>query len=300
MPPAARITDMHTCPMVTPGTPPVPHVGGPVITGEPTVITAFMPQARVTDKCTCVGPPDVIVKGSPTVYVGGQMAARIGDVTTHGGVITTGAPNVIIGEAGAGGPVGMSSATPGAVGAAGEGPDAIREVTRPDGSTVTEFGDNIVIEGDEDFRNATAEDLQSLAETPTGQSIIDSLQDGDKSVTIVETDRGNACGYDDPAARFANADGSPGAGTGSTVHYNPERTQIGDGSEPWMTRPPEVGLGHELVHAEQAAQGQQHPGETDGTRNRERQAVGLPPYEDNAHTENNLRRDMGEPERTYY
>lgn len=101
MPPAARITDMHACPMVTPGIPPVPHVGGPVITGEPTVITAFMPQARITDKCTCVGPPDVIVKGSPTVLVGGLPAARIGDTTAHGGVITTGAPNVLIGEAGA-------------------------------------------------------------------------------------------------------------------------------------------------------------------------------------------------------
>ena len=103
MPPAARITDMHVCPMVTPGLPPVPHVGGPVIAGEPTVITAFMPQARISDQCTCVGPPDVIVKGSPTVLVGGMPAARMGDMTAHGGVITTGAPNVIIGEAGAGG-----------------------------------------------------------------------------------------------------------------------------------------------------------------------------------------------------
>lgn len=101
MPPAARITDMHTCPLATPGTPPVPHVGGPVITGEPTVIVAGMPQARISDKCTCVGPPDVIVKGSPTVLVGGMPAARLGDLTAHGGVITTGAPNVLIGEAGA-------------------------------------------------------------------------------------------------------------------------------------------------------------------------------------------------------
>ena len=100
MPPAARITDMHTCPMVTPGVPPVPHVGGPVISGEPTVITAFMPQARISDQCTCVGPPDVIVKGSPTVLVGGMPAARIGDMTAHGGIITTGAPNVLIGESG--------------------------------------------------------------------------------------------------------------------------------------------------------------------------------------------------------
>lgn len=101
MPPAARITDMHTCPLVSPG--PVPHVGGPVITGEPTVIVAGVPQARISDKCVCAGPTDVIVKGSPTVIVGGMPAARMGDMTAHGGVIVTGAPNVLIGEAGAGG-----------------------------------------------------------------------------------------------------------------------------------------------------------------------------------------------------
>ena len=128
MPPAARISDMHTCPMVTPGVPPVPHVGGPVITGAPTVIVAFMAQARVSDQCTCVGPPDVIVKGSPTVIVAGMPAARIGDMTVHGGVITTGAPNVLIGEAGAGGSAGMSQATPGVPatpGTAGGGPPPV-------------------------------------------------------------------------------------------------------------------------------------------------------------------------------
>ena len=110
MPPAARITDMHTCPLATPGTPPVPHVGGPVITGAPTVIVAGVPQARISDQCTCVGPPDVIVKGSPTVLVAGMPAARIGDMTAHGGVITTGAPNVLIGEAGGGAPPALSPA----------------------------------------------------------------------------------------------------------------------------------------------------------------------------------------------
>lgn len=110
MPPAARITDMHTCPMATPGTPPVPHVGGPVISGAPTVIVAGMPQARISDQCTCVGPPDVIVKGSPTVIVAGMPAARLGDMTAHGGVITTGAPNVLIGEAGSAAPPALSPA----------------------------------------------------------------------------------------------------------------------------------------------------------------------------------------------
>lgn len=99
MPPAARIGDMHTCPMVT-GI--VPHVGGPIIKGAATVLTGFMPQARVTDTLVCVGPPDVIAKGSPTVLVEFMMAARIGDLTVHGGVIVTGFPTVIIGEAGMG------------------------------------------------------------------------------------------------------------------------------------------------------------------------------------------------------
>ncbi len=98
--PAARITDMHVCALVT-GI--VPHVGGPISTGMPTVITGGMPQARVTDICVCVGPPDMIVKGSPTVLVGGLMAARIGDLTVHGGSIVTGFPTVLIGETGPGG-----------------------------------------------------------------------------------------------------------------------------------------------------------------------------------------------------
>ena len=98
--PAARITDMHVCPMVT-GI--VPHVGGPIITGAPTVITGSMPQARITDTCVCVGPPDIIVMGAFTVIVCGMPAARIGDMTAHGGAIVTGFPTVIIGDAGGGG-----------------------------------------------------------------------------------------------------------------------------------------------------------------------------------------------------
>ena len=95
MPPAARLTDMHTCPAANG---PVPHVGGPIVApGMPTVLTCMMPQARVTDTCVCVGPPDVIMKGSATVLVGSLPAARIGDQTAHGGVIVLGAPTVLIG-----------------------------------------------------------------------------------------------------------------------------------------------------------------------------------------------------------
>ena len=94
-PPAARLADMHTCPMVT-GV--VPHVGGPILPPcAPTVLICYMPAARVTDLATCVGPPDVIVKGSTSVLINYLPAARLGDPTAHGGVIVMGAPTVMIG-----------------------------------------------------------------------------------------------------------------------------------------------------------------------------------------------------------
>lgn len=95
MPPAARMTDMHTCPMTT-GT--VPHVGGPVLTPcVPTVLINTLPAAVVSDTCVCAGPPDTIVQGSATVMIGYRAAARLGDRTAHGGVIVMGSPNVMIG-----------------------------------------------------------------------------------------------------------------------------------------------------------------------------------------------------------
>lgn len=109
MPPAARITDMHTCPMVT-GL--VPHVGGPILPpGCPTVLIGFLPAARVGDMAMCVGPPDVIAKGSATVIIGNMPAARIGDQTAHGGVIVLGCPTVLIGETGMGGGGGAQAGT---------------------------------------------------------------------------------------------------------------------------------------------------------------------------------------------
>ncbi len=98
MPFAARLTDLHVCPMVTPALPPIPHVGGPVTgPGAPTVLIGAMPAARVGDMLLCVGPPDVIIKGSATVLIGGSPAARVGDSTAHGGSIVLGDPTVIIG-----------------------------------------------------------------------------------------------------------------------------------------------------------------------------------------------------------
>jgi uncharacterized Zn-binding protein involved in type VI secretion len=106
--PAARLTDLHVCPMVT-GL--VPHVGGPISApGCPTVLIGGLPAARVTDMAVCVGPPDMIVKGSLGVMIGGLPAARMGDPTAHGGVITLGCPTVLIGDVGGGGGGGGAAA----------------------------------------------------------------------------------------------------------------------------------------------------------------------------------------------
>jgi uncharacterized Zn-binding protein involved in type VI secretion len=93
--PAARVGDMHVCPMVTAT---VPHVGGPALPpGEPTVLIVGMPALRVGDMLTCSGPPDTVIAGSSTVFIGGMPAARMGDSTAHGGTIVAGAPTVLIG-----------------------------------------------------------------------------------------------------------------------------------------------------------------------------------------------------------
>jgi uncharacterized Zn-binding protein involved in type VI secretion len=92
--PAARVGDMHVCPMVT-GL--VPHVGGPILPpGGIPVLIGGMPAARVGDMCVCVGPPDVIALGSFTVLIGGMPAARLGSMTAHGGTVVIGCPTVLV------------------------------------------------------------------------------------------------------------------------------------------------------------------------------------------------------------
>ncbi len=105
--PAARISDMHVCPMVT-GI--VPHVGGPILPpGTPTVLIGGLPAATATNMCVCTGPPDIIALGSAGVFIGGLPAARMGDMTAHGGSIVMGLPTVLIGEVGGGSAGGAGS-----------------------------------------------------------------------------------------------------------------------------------------------------------------------------------------------
>lgn len=95
MPPAARLSDMHVCPMFSG---PIPHAGGPIAQGFTTVLIGGLPAARLGDTAICaVGPPDTIVTGTPTVLIGGMPAARLGDNTAHGGMIVTGHIMTMIG-----------------------------------------------------------------------------------------------------------------------------------------------------------------------------------------------------------
>ncbi|MEF3019617.1 PAAR domain-containing protein [Vibrio mimicus] len=98
MRPAARAGDMHVCPMITPGVPPLPHVGGPILIQPTTILIGNMPAATTGQTCVCVGTLDNIIQGSMSVLFNNRPAVRMGDLTAHGGIILMGMPNVLIGD----------------------------------------------------------------------------------------------------------------------------------------------------------------------------------------------------------
>jgi hypothetical protein len=85
---------------------------------QPNVLIGWLPAARITDKCICVGPLDMIREGSSNVLIGKKNAARMFDKTMHGGVIMKGQFNVLIGTKSETASVGGSE------GAASKAPDA--------------------------------------------------------------------------------------------------------------------------------------------------------------------------------
>ena len=98
MPPAARLTDNHICPLHSEDAAHTPHVGGPVIgPGVTNVLIGGLPAAVKGDNAVCVSSVDSIVGGSATVHIGGKPAARVGDATVHGGVVVAGCATVLIG-----------------------------------------------------------------------------------------------------------------------------------------------------------------------------------------------------------
>jgi uncharacterized Zn-binding protein involved in type VI secretion len=102
MPAAARITDAHTCPA---------HGGGPVASACGTVNIGYQKAARVGDTLTCAGAVDVIAAGASDVFIVHRMAARFGDATEHGGVLTSGCPTVNIGTSAQGRALGAAAAS---------------------------------------------------------------------------------------------------------------------------------------------------------------------------------------------
>jgi uncharacterized Zn-binding protein involved in type VI secretion len=266
--------------MVTPGTPPVPHVGGPILPpGCPTVLIGGQPAARMGDLATCVGPPDSIVMGSPTVLIGGQPAARLGDPAAHGGAITLGMPAVLIGEAAAGAPAGPAVAR------------------LPNGDL--RVGQNTVLTGTEEFKAKALADLRVIDATPTGHSIFAALDAGAHTVTIQELDMATAqrngalARREDPAGAK-----DPKKGSATTISYQPDlKDQYTDQHGNKVDVPVEATLGHEMIHAVHNSGGTNlrdlpDPKER-GSNQEESRTIGINDHAGEPMSENNLLKDLG-------
>lgn len=250
--------------MVTPGTPPIPHVGGPVLPpGGVTVLIGGVPAARMGDMCTCVGPPDVIAKGEPSCLIMNQPAARMGDTTAHGGAIVVGMPTVLIG---------MSAAMAYVV-------------------TLVNNG-TIVITGTPQYQQDVQRDLATMAGTNNGKATLQEIEASGQTVEIQDWDParpGNAAGPLSTDA-YPPPHGS-GTGTGTRIWYNPNQTGRPPGS------PAVAGLNHELGHASHNANGTNvrnlpRPDPTTSTGNSNMEEGNTIRDHDNP-----FRREMGLPER---
>lgn len=260
--PAARTTDMHTCPMVT-GI--VPHVGGPILPPcQVNVMIMGLNAARISDQATCVGPPDVIIKGAATVLIGGLPAARQLDNTAHGGVIVMGAPTVLIGDPGFGVPP------------------------------------NFAFDGSAAFISTVVRDLYYLSTLPSGRVLIDRLAASGQTVTFQEYNGTN--GFCTPN-NGTDAGNGTGTGSVIQYNPN-YRSNAYDSSGNMIAQPPQMILGHEMGHALANAEGRQAngvdsapPASEPNMEAEEAQAIGTGSYTGTSPSENSLRSDAGLPAR---
>ena len=174
---------------------------------------------------------------------------------------------------------------------------------------VVEYQPGIVIKGAKDFVGKAKSHLDQIARVPTGGRLLRSLASRRMNVTLVPSSRtndarpdnyraavapGKSLRWRDEAGRMRAVRGS-GAGSNTTIKYNPDFSSLGS-AEAWQRQPPPIWLAHELIHADDAAYGRMDPEIVDGVRNYERQAIGLPPYEMKEFTENRLRAEWSEPQ----
>ncbi len=284
--PAARAGDMHICPMVTPGVPPIPHVGGPILPpGCPNVLVGGMPAARVGDMATCVGPPDTIMMGSTNVLIGGMPAARMGDITMHGGSIVIGLPTVLIGGTTFSALRPISAGTPGFfknlwnkfLGLFGIEPSPPPIIYGP---FEINYDPN-----HPDFQAKALASLIRLDNTGTMHSAFNDIEASGHKVELYHYNPNNP-GYVGPNNATCTPNGwnaqKRGKGSGSSVAWNPDMHAYGaqENQKPGS----DVVLGHELIHASHNATGNQgntplydQNGKYKGNMEEERNTVGLNP-----------------------
>ena len=284
--PAARAGDMHSCPMVTPGVPPIPHVGGPILPpGCPTVLIGGMPAARVGDMATCVGPPDSILMGSTNVFIGGMPAARLGDLTMHGGSIVVGLPTVLIGGPAFAPLRPISSVKPGffgklwnnILGFFGIEPDPLPIKYGP---FIINFDPN-----HPDFQAKALASLIRLDNTSTMHSALNDIEESGHKVELYHYNPNNP-GYVGPNNATCTPDSwdaqKKGKGSSSSVAWDPDTNRYGDQED--QKPGSDVILGHELIHASHNATGNQgstylydQNGNYYSNMEEERNTVGLEP-----------------------
>ncbi len=271
--PAARITDMHTCPLVTVA---VPHVGGPLIMGAFTVLTGNFPQSRQTDMMGCVGPPDAVMMGMPTVLVGMVGGGGLGGLLAG---------------------IGM------AVGSLLGGPNYPRSVVDKNGNVVTEYNEFIKIEGSPEYQATVIQDLNTFTATKTGQAwekaYAKEAKDGHK-ITIKPPSSDFNNGGATPADNngLIGADNkTPGTGTSTTIEYNPARKGRYRGEDGNLhDRGPTDTLGHELIHGLHGAQGTDrfdHKEPPPYSNKEETSTLGVKEFKDDPITERKLLEETG-------
>ena len=246
---------------------PVPHGGGPILPpGQVNLLIGGMPAARLSDFSVCVGPLDVIFTGASSVLGGGLPLARMTDQTAHTGTIVVGFPTVLIG--------GPTFALPA----------------------------NITISGTPDFQNKVIRDMYFLSTLPSGRQLIDRLGRSGKPITISEFPGTN----NSSATPINQADATNATGTGSTVLYSPGiQTEVFDAGGNRIAMPPQIALGHELVHTLRNAEGNNNfsgvdpapPASMPTIPEGEAMAIGTGSHGGDSPTENTMRSDAGLPRR---
>src|SRR5262249_11374483 len=139
-----------------------------------------------------------------------------------------------------------------------------------------------------------------LMTSSIGRELIDAMVITGKNLTIQETAGGNSTSYNPDADSWENTDGTPGRGADITINYNTVEQNPYGGAEPWMTRPPAIGLAHEMIHGWTGMIGTRARGTTGGVNRRELQATGLGAYANAIFTENRFRAAFGLPLRPRY